>query len=88
MLYRSALEEKSKLYDKLSKGSKHLTEEEIEYNRRYLVRFDKKSNFPPPEEEDDIDRYPESEEETSYYEPPKNRDEEWYVLFIYFCKFK
>ncbi|RZC32897.1 coiled-coil domain-containing protein 174 [Asbolus verrucosus] len=76
---KEALEAKSQLYDKLSKGSTKLTEQQAEYYRRYLVRFDKKSRVPdlPPDDEDDVDKYPESEEEGGSYEPPKNPDEEW-----------
>ncbi|XP_044262244.1 coiled-coil domain-containing protein 174 [Tribolium madens] len=70
---REALEAKTKLYDKLSKGASRLTDDEIEYCRRYLVKFDKKARV--------SDHYQEEEEEDDpicdNYEPPKNPDEEW-----------
>ncbi|KAJ8968917.1 hypothetical protein NQ314_002008 [Rhamnusium bicolor] len=60
------LEAKSRLYDKLSSGK--LNEEEKEYNKRYLVRFDKKNkselnNIPPSEFEDLPDKYPENDDD-------------------------
>lgn len=74
MCFREALEAKSKLYDKLLKGGTDLTEEEQEYCRRYLVKFDKKAQ---------VSAYYYEEEEEEYisenYDPPKNRDEEWYL---------
>lgn len=83
-LFRTILESKSKLYDKLSKCS-DFTEEENEHNKRYLVRFDRKTlnNELPPSESDnemDIDNYPESEEDSVPYdyEPAKNSEDEWY----------
>ncbi|EFA13255.1 coiled-coil domain-containing protein 174 [Tribolium castaneum] len=70
---REALEAKTRLYDKLSKGASRLTDDEIEYCRRYLVKFDKKARV--------SQHYQEEEEEddpiSDHYDPPKNPDEEW-----------
>lgn len=78
---RSILEAKAKLYEKLLRR-KNFTDEELEHNRRYLVRFHKKSRIPdlPPDLDEPDDKYPESDEERHFsdeYEPPKNPDEEW-----------
>ncbi|KAK4883559.1 hypothetical protein RN001_006878 [Aquatica leii] len=80
---RAALEAKARLYERLSRRV-NFTDAEIERNRRFLVRFDRKSKVSdlPPEDdcEMDFNRYPESEEEQYFsdeYEPPKNPDEEW-----------
>ncbi|KRT80803.1 hypothetical protein AMK59_5737, partial [Oryctes borbonicus] len=74
---KSALEAKSLLYEKLSKGGSNREED-----AKYLVQFRKKNNNLPPSdsEEEDFDRYPEEEEENHFsdeYEPAKNPDEEW-----------
>ncbi|KAF5270394.1 hypothetical protein FQR65_LT05582 [Abscondita terminalis] len=80
---RSALEAKARLYERLSRRV-NFTDNEIERNRMFLVRFDRKSrvsDLPPEDDEEvDFDRYPEPEEETYFsdeYEPPKNPEEEW-----------
>ncbi|KAF2885118.1 hypothetical protein ILUMI_21052 [Ignelater luminosus] len=80
---RIALELKTKLYDKLSKRS-NFTDEEIEHNRRFLVRFDKKNvrrndSLSDSDNEVDVNKYPSDEEEhfSDEYEPAKNPDEEW-----------
>lgn len=66
---RSALEAKSKLYDKLSKESNNLSEEQQEANRHYLVCFNKKTaNAKDDSDEDAI---------TEDYAPAANPDEEW-----------
>lgn len=74
---KSALENKAKLYDKLSKGSKN--DEEKEINRKYLVEFDKKINKGRDDDSDDErNRYSESEDdvnEDSYR--ADNSDDEW-----------
>lgn len=79
--FRTALEAKAKLYDKLSKEAAHMTEEERESHWRYLVRFDKKSSNSMPNFSDEEDDKPHSSEDeacTEDYEPAKNPDEEWF----------
>lgn len=63
----------------------NFTDEEIEHNRRYLVRFDKKNarrsdSLSDSDNETDVNKYPSEEEEQHFsdeYEPAKNPDEEW-----------
>uniref|UniRef100_A0A1Y1MAG5 CCDC174 alpha/beta GRSR domain-containing protein n=1 Tax=Photinus pyralis TaxID=7054 RepID=A0A1Y1MAG5_PHOPY len=79
---RSILEAKAKLYEKLMRRT-NFTDEELEHNQRYLVRFHKKSRIPdlPPDLDDELDdKYPDSDEERHFsdeYEPPKNPEEDW-----------
>ncbi|KAF5290891.1 hypothetical protein FQA39_LY14571 [Lamprigera yunnana] len=79
---REVLEAKAKLYEKLSRQL-NFTDEELEHNRRFLVRFDHKyrvSHLPPDDDGGDMDvnRYSDDEKYFSdEYEPPKNPDEEW-----------
>lgn len=79
---RLSLEAKAKLYDKLVNSKEKLTDEEAEFNKRYLVQFDKKkgkiSDLPPSDDEDDVDKYPDSDDNdfNSDY-PATNPDEEW-----------
>lgn len=79
------MEAKAKLYDKLT-NQKDFNDEEIENNRRYLVRFEKKSReiAPPPDIDDegpDFNRYPDEEENEQIddddYGPAANREDEW-----------
>lgn len=77
------MEAKAKLYDKLT-NQKDFNDEEIENNRRYLVRFEKKSReiAPPPDIDDegpDFNRYADEEEEQidDDYGPAPNREDEW-----------
>ncbi|KAJ8921808.1 hypothetical protein NQ315_008437 [Exocentrus adspersus] len=78
-LSKSALEAKSKLYDRLSSGK--LTRDELERKKRFLVRFDKKNPDQPIDFEDsEPEEYPESDQE--YYhsdEETANKDpgEKW-----------
>lgn len=78
------MEAKAKLYDKLTNQA-DFNDEEIGHNRRYLVRFDKKSReIAPPSDIDDegpdVNRYPdESEDEIieDDYGPAPNPEDEW-----------
>lgn len=79
---RISLEAKAKLYDKLLNSKKKLSEDETEFNKRYLVQFDKKkkkvSDLPPSDDEDDVDKYPESEDDDIDGDyPADNPNEEW-----------
>lgn len=78
--FRTALEAKAKLYDKLSKEAANMSEEEKEKHWQYLVRFDKKASGTMPnfsDEEDDKPQNSEDEACVEDYEPPQNADEEW-----------
>lgn len=80
LYFRTALEAKARLYDKLSKKAASMSEEEKEKHWQYLVRFDKKIPSAMPnfsDEEDDKPHDSEEEECIEDYEPPKNPDEEW-----------
>lgn len=83
--FRTTLEAKAKLYEKLSKEAANMSEEEKEKHWRYLVQFDKKCESKMPnfsDEEDDKVQSSDDEVYTENYEPPKNPDEEWYILYI------
>lgn len=71
--YRKALEQKAKLYDKLSK-SKIVDDDPASFQNRFLVRFqDKEQNTDQGKNDSDDENLPEK------YDDPENSDDEWYV---------
>lgn len=78
-VYRSVLEQKSRLYDKLSKEAENFSEEQIENNRHFLVRFDKKVLARNDLSDNVLDHCSDEEIYPQEYEPAKDADEEWYV---------
>ncbi|XP_044757449.1 coiled-coil domain-containing protein 174 [Coccinella septempunctata] len=68
---RKALEQKAKLYDKLSK-SKIIDDDPASFQNRFLVRFkDKQENEEQAKEDSEDEELPEK------YDDPENSDDEW-----------
>lgn len=70
-MYRKMLESKARLYNRLVKGPDHLTEDEIEMNKRYLVQFDRKTREEETKESSDDEHF------SDEYEPANTPDNEW-----------